>query len=197
MNKRCPYPAEGPGLIIANHRSPVDPLLVCTWNHLGPRKRIFRLISFLMAKEYYTIPGVGWACRTMDCVPIARSGRDMSGVKECLNLLKEGHLVGVFPEGKINTGEGLLPFGSGMAWLALKAQVPIYPVFIQNSPVGKSMVDPFFMKTRSRLVYGEPIDLSPYFADQKKKETLEEVTELLQQRLGELEYPKPEPVPPI
>ena len=187
-NRRCPFPAEGPGLIIANHRSPVDPLLVCVWNHLGPRNRIFRLVSFLMAKEYYTIPGVAWACRTMDCVPIARGGRDMQGVKDCLDLLKQGNLVGVFPEGKINTGTGVLPFGTGIAWLALKAQVPIYPVFIQNSPVSTSMILPFIKPTHARLVYGDPIDLSEYYPTQKSKKTVQEVTDLLHTRLAELEH---------
>ncbi|MCA9039303.1 MAG: 1-acyl-sn-glycerol-3-phosphate acyltransferase [Planctomycetaceae bacterium] len=188
INRRCPFPADGPGLIIANHRGPVDPLLVCTWNHLGPQNRLFRLISFLMAQEYYHIPGVAWACRTMDCVPIARGGRDMQGVKDCLNLLKKGNLVGIFPEGRINTGKGVLPFGTGLAWLALKAEVPVYPVFIHNSPVSDSMIKPFFKSSRTRLSYGDPIDLSEYYPSQKKKETLQEVTDLLHDRLAELEH---------
>ncbi|QDU79266.1 1-acyl-sn-glycerol-3-phosphate acyltransferase [Polystyrenella longa] len=198
INKRCPYPADGPGLIIANHRSPVDPFLVCVWNHLGVYPRTFRLVSFLMAQEYYTIPVVSWVSRTMECVPIARSGRDMQGVKDCLSLLKKGHLVGVFPEGRLNTGDGVMPFGTGIAWLALRAKVPIYPVYIHDTPVSSSsMVEPFIKRTRSRLVYGDPIDLSPFYADSKKKETIEEVTELLHTRLAELEYPRPEPSLPF
>jgi len=159
INKRCPFPAHGPAILIANHRSPVDPWLLCTNSHLGPEKQMFRMVSFLMAEEYYHIPVVAWVCKTMDCIPIARKGRDMSGVKDCLKKLQEGKLIGIFPEGRINQGEGLLPFGTGIAWLALKAQVPVYPVFIHNSPVGDSMVAPFITPSRASLTYGDPIDL--------------------------------------
>lgn len=189
-NRRCPFPATGPAILIANHRSPVDPWLVCTNLHLGVTKRMFRMVSFMMAAEYYNIPGVGWICRTMDCIPVKRQGRDMAGVKECLNKLDEGKLVGIFPEGRLNTGEGLLPFGSGIAWLALKAQVPVYPVFIHNSPVGESMVAPFVTPGRASLSYGDAIDLSPYYEGHKKKEVLETVVKLLQDRLAALEYQK-------
>jgi 1-acyl-sn-glycerol-3-phosphate acyltransferase len=185
-NRRCPFPQVGPALIIANHRSPVDPLMLWTNSHLsGPRPKL-RVISFMMAREYYERPGLNRLCRTMQCIPIDRAGQDTAPARAALRLLQQGKLVGVFPEGGINLEEGLRPASLGIAWLALRAQVPVYPVYIHNSPGGRSMVEPFVKGGRVRLTYGRPIDLSQ-FADQRKSHALlEEVTDRMMKRLAEL-----------
>lgn len=186
-NRRCPFPDDRGALIIANHRSPVDPLFVWLNSHLGGTRFRIRAISFMMAREYYEVPGlVGWISRSMKSIPVNRNGQDMEGTRHTLRLLKEGHLVGVFPEGQINTGEGLLPGNPGVAYLALKSKVPVYPVFIFNSPVADSMVKPFYTRTKVRVAYGEPIDLSEYHDRKPTREILQEVTDLMMDRLAEL-----------
>lgn len=185
-NRRCPFPAEGPALIIANHRSPVDPLFLWMNNHLaGPRRRI-RNIRFLMAREYEDVPGVGWIARNVRTIGVERNGNDLKGAREALAALKQGELVGVFPEGRINRGSGLLPADRGTAWLALRSEAPVFPVFIHGAPQGKTMVEPFCTLSRVRVVYGEPIDLSEFYGRRKSQELLREVTDLLMQRLAEL-----------
>src|SRR5580700_9340724 len=87
-NRRCPFPDEGGGLIIANHRSPVDPLLIWMNNHLGPHNRRCRVPSFLMAREYYEIPGLKWVGERMQCIPVDRQGKDMRPARKALERLK-------------------------------------------------------------------------------------------------------------
>jgi 1-acyl-sn-glycerol-3-phosphate acyltransferase len=197
-SRRCPFPAEGPALVIANHRSPVDPLFLWMNTHLaGPRRRI-RIIRFLMAREYEAVPGVGWITRNVRTIGVERDGRDLKGAREALDALNQGDLVGVFPEGRINLGTELLPADSGIAWLALRSEVPVYPVFIYGAPQGKTMVDPFWTLSRVRVAYGEPIDLSAYYGRRKSQELLREVTDLLMQRLAELggvKAAEPETIP--
>jgi 1-acyl-sn-glycerol-3-phosphate acyltransferase len=185
-NRRCPFPAKGGGLILANHRSPVDPLLIWMNNHLGERPRRCRVTAFLMAREYYDIPGLTWVGRAMQCIPVNREGKDMRPAREALERLKRGDLIGVFPEGGINETSALREGDTGIAWLALHAQVPVFPVFLRDSPTSESMVKPFYTRCRVRVVYGDPIDLSDYYDRKRTRTLLREVTDLLMRRLAEL-----------
>lgn len=186
-NRRCPFPSNGPAIIYANHRSPIDPMMIWTNHHLTPRGTgRKRVISFLMAREYYELPIVGWICRSVESIPADRNGRDIGPAKEALSRLKSGGLIGIFPEGRLNRGEGLLPFGSGAAWLALRADVPVFPVFIHEAPQGPSMVMPFVFPSRVRISYGLPIDLTPYRDRPRDTETVNEVTDLMRRKLAEL-----------
>jgi 1-acyl-sn-glycerol-3-phosphate acyltransferase len=179
-NRRCPFLEAPSGIVIANHRSPVDPLLIWAGVSNG------RPVEFMTAHEYFGIRGLVTIFRTMRAIPVARNGRDMAATRAALRCLHEGRLVGVFPEGRINTGTGLLPGNPGIAWLALHSKSPVYPVFIENAPRGKGMVDPFWRFTRVRVNYGEAVDLSPYYGRKTTPKLLQEVTDLLMRRLAEL-----------
>ena len=185
-NRRCPFPDRGPAIILANHRSPVDPMLIWMNHHLGSRQRRVRVIRFMMAREYYEVPVVRWICRSMQAIPVDRGGKDMQPTHRALELLKQGHLLGLFPEGRINTGMDLLEGDTGIAWLALHARVPVFPVFLHNSPQSDSMVKPFYTPSRVRVTYGDPIDLSAYYEPRKTHALLAEVTDLLMRRLARL-----------
>jgi 1-acyl-sn-glycerol-3-phosphate acyltransferase len=182
----CPLPGRGSGLVISNHRSPVDPILVFSGSVRkrdgdGPRS-----IDYLTAREYCELGGpLGWITRVMQVIPVARSGEDMGAVKLAARRLKQGRLVGVFPEGRINLGGGLLPANPGVAWLALHTRARVYPVYIHNSPQGESMVQPFHTFSRVRLCYGPVVDLSKYYGRRLTPEILQEVTDYLMARLAE------------
>lgn len=187
-NRRSIIPQSGPALIIANHRSPVDPHFLWMNHHLaGPQRRI-RVISFLVAREYYEVAATHWICRAMQSIPVGRDGHDMGPAREALRRLQAGEIVGVFPEGKINTGPSgapLLPGDTGIAWLALRARVPVYPIYIHNAPGTPNMIAPFITPSRVRVCFGEPIDLSGYADRRNSREVLQEVTDLMMARLEE------------
>lgn len=184
---KSPFPEDGPALIVANHRSPADPQILWMNHHFGWRHYKVRTISFLTAKEFYERPGlVGWICRTMQSIPASRDGRDMRPARQALRLLQQGRMVGVFPEGRINTGPGLLPASSGVAWLALHADCPVIPVFIHDAPQAKTMVRTFLTPSRTRVIYGSPVDLTAHRSRRRSHDVLDAVTELLMDRLREL-----------
>lgn len=187
-NGPCPFPAEGGAILLGNHRSPVDPLLIWMNHHLrvgGSRE--MRVPSFLTAKEYCSVPGLTWLVRTMQSIPVERDGTDMGPTREAIRRLKDGRIVGIFPEGGINFGTDLREANPGIAFLALKAKVPVYPVFIHGAPQeGRNMLVPFMTRCRTRVTYGEPIDLSEYYGRRSTPELLAEVTDLLMSRLASL-----------
>lgn len=186
-NRRCPFPGDSAAIVIANHRSPADPLILWHNSHLGSPLKRLRCIRFMMAREYYELPGlVGWISRAMHSIPVDRNGKDVAPVRETLRQLKEGDIIGVFPEGGIKDAPSIAHANSGIAFLALRSQAPVYPVYIKNSPRGKNMIAPFYSRSKTSVVYGDPIDLSAYANRRPSREVLEEVTTLMMERLAEL-----------
>lgn len=190
-NGPCPFREARPGIVIANHRSPVDPMLIWTGVTNG------RPIEFLTAEEYFGIPGLQFILDAQRAIPVARNGKDMAATRTALRRLQQGRLVGVFPEGRINRGPGMLPADPGIAWLALQSRAPVFPVFIENAPTGNGMVDPFYHFGRVRVTYGEAIDLSAYYGMRRTPALLEEVTDLMMTHLAELGGIVPTPCRPM
>jgi len=183
-------PAEGSGLIVANHRSPIDPMMIWTNHHLRGdstvESREVRVAGFLTASEFCNVPGMRWLVRTMRSIPVDRNGQDMAPTREALRRLKNGELVGVFPEGGINWGTRLRSANPGVAFLALKSKVKVYPVFIHDAPQPvNGMIDPFVSRCRVRVTYGDPIDLSEFHGQKPRPELLNKVTDLIMSRLAE------------
>lgn len=187
IRDKCPFPKTGPCLVIANHRSPVDPMFIFSGSQEKVGGRFIRVVEFMTAREYCELKGpIGWICRTMKCIPVDRKGKDMGPAKEALRRLRAGHLVGIFPEGRINLGDGLLPGNPGVAWLALRSEAPVMPIFIHDAPLGTSMVAPFLRPSYTQVSYGEPIDLSEFYGRKPTPGLLAEVTDLLMDRLATL-----------
>ncbi len=143
-------PKIGPAILLSNHTSGLDPLLIqscCT-----------RLIHWMMAREYYEQPRMKWIFKTIDAIPVERSGRDLSSTRTALRVLHDGKILGIFPEGKIPPTRELLPFQSGVALLAIKAKVPVYPVYLDGTQRGKEMGEAFAWPNRATVTFGPPID---------------------------------------
>ena len=132
----------------------------------------------------------------MQSIPVERDGRDMKPARAALARLKNGDIVGICPEGRINadTPDGqLLPGDTGAAWLALKSKVPVIPIYVRNAPRGTTMANSFLVRTHSTLVYGEPIDLSQWDGQRLTQPLLIEVTRVFMKRLADLGGVEPAP----
>jgi 1-acyl-sn-glycerol-3-phosphate acyltransferase len=188
-------PEKSAAIIIANHTSPVDPMLMWADHCREFQGPTIRLPGFMTAKEYCEMRGlVGWICSVMESIPVARSGRDMGPARDALRRLNDNELVGVFPEGKINDVTPdlqLIQGDTGAAWLALKSRVPVIPVYIRNAPRGKSMVCSFLVRSQTTLHYGRPIDISRWYDQRLTQDVLREVTDELMLHLADLGGVKP------
>ena len=128
----------------------------------------------------------GWISRAMQSIPVDRNSHDVGPTRDAVRRLERGDLIGIFPEGGINTGDGLRAANSGIAFLALKAKVPIIPVYIHGVPDTESMVTPFYTPCRVRVTYGTPIDLSLWQGQHRSQELLQSLTDALMRKLADL-----------
>jgi 1-acyl-sn-glycerol-3-phosphate acyltransferase len=150
-----PLPRGQGGVIVANHRSSIDPFFIQTVAG--------RYVSWMVAREYCEHPAFAWFLRRTKAIPVGRGGRDTAATKTAIRYAREGGLVGMFPEGRINqTARFMLPGRPGAVLVALKARVPIVPCYIEGSPFGGAIYSPLLMKAKVRVRFGQPIDLSAY-----------------------------------
>lgn len=149
----------GPFVVAANHVSYLDPVVLGV---ACPRP-----IHFMAKAELFHIPVLGFLIRELGAFPVQRGVADRQAIRRALHILKDGGVVGVFPEGTRNRqGEMLDPQG-GAALIALKAGVPVLPVGIW----GTADVDgPLHLPkpVRVGVRFGELIDLGkPSIVDRK------------------------------
>ncbi|NLS91695.1 MAG: 1-acyl-sn-glycerol-3-phosphate acyltransferase [Planctomycetaceae bacterium] len=171
-------PGQG-AIIVSNHRAPVDPCFfyLCTR----------RVVHWMVAKEYVVHPALAWFFRTTECIPVSRGGIDTKATKIAIRYAQQGGLVGMFPEGRLNkTRDVLLPGRPGAALIALKAQVPVVPMYVEGSPYDTSVFSPLVMPAHVRLTVGKPIDLSAYYDRGADRGTQQEVTLLLLKEIAAL-----------
>jgi 1-acyl-sn-glycerol-3-phosphate acyltransferase len=107
-----------------------------------------------MAREYYEIPGLKTILRNLGMIPVARNGRDMSAMREAMRTLHNGQVLGVFPEGRIETSRELLPFQTGVAMLAIKTGVPVFPAYLDGTQRGLEMLPAFFQPQHASVRFG-------------------------------------------
>jgi len=163
---KSPIPLDGPALIVANHRSYLDPLAICVSTK--------RLIHFLMAREYHEMRGMRWMFRLAATIPVNRDGNDLGATKAALRVLQDGGVIGIFPEGGIRaSGEDESENGkAGVALLALRTGAPVIPAYISGTPACDSLLRAILSRSSPHVRYGEPLHLG---SGKKRKLTREEI----------------------
>ncbi|OYV88343.1 MAG: hypothetical protein B7Z73_08720 [Planctomycetia bacterium 21-64-5] len=103
--------------------------------------------------------------------PSSRSGVDTAATKLAMRYARQGELVGMFPEGRLNDRRRfLLPGRAGAAMVALRARVPVVPCYIDGSPWDGTDFGFFLMAAKTRLKVGRPIDISEYYGREGDRE---------------------------
>lgn len=142
------FPSSGPALVVSNHISNWDPLMVGV---AMPRQ-----INFIAKSELSRIPLVGSLIKAWGVVSIKRGHSDREALSKSIALLKDGRVIGIFIEGKRNLGnpEIMIKPQPGAAMLTLKSEVPVIPVAIINTNR--------ILRTlkRVKVIIGKPIDFS-------------------------------------
>lgn len=133
-------PKTGPVILAGNHTGNTDALLM-----LGGPKRIVHMMA---KKELFKKRISKWFFRSMACISVDRSIHDENAKSEAIDVLKNGHVLGIFPEGTVNkTDKVILPFKYGAVSFALKTDAYIVPFAI----TGKYKV----FKKSIKIEYGE------------------------------------------
>jgi len=121
-------PEEGAAVLVCNHVSFVDPLVIAAASR--------RPIRFVMDYRIYRTPLISFVFRHMQAIPIAPAREDAAmmeaAFEEVAKALAAGELVAIFPEGKItDTGE-LYPFRPGVQRIVARTPAPVIPMALQG-----------------------------------------------------------------
>lgn len=143
-------PENGGLLLLSNHRSDCDVIIV---QYCCPRP-----IRFMAKSEIFEMKIVGNLARFFRAFPIHRDSADRSALKKAIDLLKDGQVVGIFPEGETSETGEMLPLKPGISLIAKASGVPVVCVGIKNSayiiPYGKLLPRPALRTVRVR--FGQP-----------------------------------------
>jgi 1-acyl-sn-glycerol-3-phosphate acyltransferase len=154
-------PAEGPCVIVCNHVSYVDAIVIAAC--------VRRPIRFVMDHRIFAVPLLNFIFRTMRAIPIASAKEDAAlkerAFEEAADALKAGEIVCIFPEGKITDNGELNRFRPGLQRILEKEPVPVVPMalcglwgsFFSRSSGGKAMRRLRGLFSRIALVAGPPV----------------------------------------
>ncbi len=170
-----PTTEQGAYLVIANHRTWADPIyLACVLKHGQPH--------FMAKKELFRIPLLNLLIRALGAYPVNRGGADVGAVKHTIEMLKAGVCVGMFPQGhrynKVDPRK--TPVKTGAAMIALKAGVPVLPVFI------KVKNNKHFFLCRKEVIVGKPISIEEMNYNPEAPGEYQRVADYLFERVCEL-----------
>jgi len=161
-------PSTGPVLLCSNHISVLDPPTV------GIKLR--RKVHYMAKAELFAWKPIGAFLRTLGAFPVKRGGVSKESIKLSLQLLREGNVMGIFPEGTRNTDDNSAG-KKGAAMIALRSGATVIPVRIVGS---------YKLFGKTKVVYGKPVDLT-VFQNEAASDVLESATELIMKRIRELQ----------
>jgi 1-acyl-sn-glycerol-3-phosphate acyltransferase len=205
-------PAEGAAILASNHLSFSDSIFMPL--------TVPRPVVFLAKSEYFTGTGLKGKLtagffRLTNQLPMDRSGGAASAqsLNAGMDVLKNGSLLGIYPEGTRSPDGRLYRGKVGVARLALQARVPVIPVAM----IGTDKVQPIGKRVpnirRIGMIFGEPLDFSRYYGMEDDRLIQRSVTDEIMyelMRLSGQEYvdeyaavvklrlagKAPEPIPP-
>jgi len=121
-------PEEGPALIVCNHVSFVDALIIAA--------ACRRPVRFVMDYRIFRMPIVSFVFRTGKAIPIASAKEDPAMMErafaEVAKALREGDVVAIFPEGKLTDSGELNPFRPGLTRILEETPVPVVPMALRG-----------------------------------------------------------------
>ena len=144
-------PQTGGVLLVANHQSYLDPIL------LGVHLR--RHMSYLAKSELFTNKYFGGLIRVLYAFPVKQGAGDVGAVKETIKRLREGHMLNIYPEGSRSTDGEIAPVLPGAALVVKRAGVPIIPVVIEGSYDAWPKDRKLFRPHPVSVMYGPPLDV--------------------------------------
>lgn len=174
-------PRKGPAILVVNHVDIVDPPVLV----ISTRRHIF----FMAKEELFRVPVFGGLMRTAGTISVKRKAVDRQALRQALNVLKSGGVLGLFPEGTRNAAGTLQRAHTGATMLALRSGVPIVPVALMGTGRVFEKKGRFFPKrVPVRAVFGPAFRLPQ--REKEGKEDLTELTDFMMVRLAALLPPE-------
>lgn len=157
-------------ILISNHKSNWDPI---TLGISVPGRPVY----YLAKEELFRNRAARFFLTRLHAIPLARGAGDIGAVKQALRLLRNGEVLGIFPEGtRSKTGE-LKPFAAGAALLSLRSGFPVVPAYISGT---------YKLFHHVGLELGKAIDLKTMFPGKINTGVIRQATGVLEEAIQAL-----------
>lgn len=147
---RVPLPANGPALVVANHVSGLDPLLMIAASA--------RPLRFLIAREQYDRWWLRWLFDAIGCIPVTRHAPAPRALARARDALARGEVVALFPHGRMHLDhEPPIPLKRGVMYLAAQTGAPIVALRLDGIRGQGLTVAAVLLRSRARLKSFPPL----------------------------------------
>jgi len=176
-------PGKGSLVVVANHSSYIDPVIIKSMFE----KYFNKTVYYLSKEEVYSNFLKKFIFLSSSTIPVNRQNPGKTTLDAALIKLKEGNIIGLFPEGTRSIDGKLHKGKTGAVRLALSAKCPILPIGVKNSyeiwPRSKML--PKFKKGIFVNI-GRPISLEKYYKRRMTKAMLHQITKEIMLEVGKL-----------
>lgn len=161
---------KGKAVIVSNHISNWDPLFIAV---------VFRRQIFWMGKvELFKNAVSRFFLQVIaKAFPVRRGEGDLAAIRHAFRVLREGKLLGIFPEGKRNKTGEIGRFEPGTSMIALKNDAPVLPLYIKGQ---------YKFFRRMKLIIGEPLHMADYVGSKTDTASVEAATRFLESKLKDM-----------
>ncbi len=154
-------PEEGPCIVVCNHVSYVDAIVIAA--------SVRRPMRFIMDHRIFEVPVLNWLFRTLRAIPVASAREDAalkaSAFATAAAALRNGEIVAIFPEGRLTDNGEMGPFRAGIERMLADTPVPVVPMalrglwgsFFSRSYQGRAMQRVRGVFSRIAIVAGPPV----------------------------------------
>ncbi len=144
-------PRSGPAVLIANHEGYLDPIFL----QMGT----VRTVRYMMSSAFYDFKPTQPIFRLCEAIRVSDDGPNRDSLRTALTVLKEGGLIGIFPEGRLTRDGKVGPVLPGAAFLAARGKAPVVPARIDGSfevlPRGRRVP----RQARITVSFGPPVTI--------------------------------------
>ncbi|NLO46469.1 MAG: 1-acyl-sn-glycerol-3-phosphate acyltransferase [Clostridiales bacterium] len=166
-------PKSGGFILACNHITAFDPIHIASHFPLP--------IHFIGKEELFASAFVGWFLTKLNAFPVTRGSFDKSSVEYAIKLVKEGYVLGIFPEGTRSKDFKPSRAKSGVALIAKAARADVLPASIYTSDNAK-------FGSKLTIRFGKPIKFEElgFSDDGHSSKELREASRLIMERIVEL-----------
>lgn len=165
-------PVEGPVILAANHMSNADPPLLATF--------LPRPVCYMAKQELFEVPVLKQIITAAHSFPVKRGAGDRGAIKAAMEVLKQGKVLGLFPEGTRSKDGKIHKAEAGVALIAAMTNAPVLPACIIGT-------DKIFANggilPKVRVIYGEPMRFT---GNRKEKAELEAFSAAIMAKIAEM-----------
>jgi len=171
-------PSSGGVILAPNHVSYADPPAV----GCGIRRQV----HYMAKEELFRVPILGRLIRIVGAFPVRRGSADRAALKKAVELLNEGKVICIFPEGTRSTNGQLQEPELGIGLVALKSRAPVVPAAIIGT---EKVLGPHARLPRKhpvKVVYGAPMTFPDLYNSRHDRDALEEVGRRVMKAIADL-----------